>query len=229
MGDNGFRGTSIEQDGRFSGQKEERMLRSVRFPACYAEPVDLARVDEAFVRKWIDEQVTRAQGREDEILAGYVAEELYAGAAKDGEQRERVDPRRLQLRLTAFLDDRAPQFVEALWSMLLEAQASPGGIPPSAADALAKKEEDKEVQGRGQEQQVDAVRERDDPEAHERERERVHARRRTTSRSRSRSWSVSRSRSRSPSRSHSRHHSRHRSRHHHHRHHHRHHSRSRSR
>ena len=107
MGDSGFRGTSIEQDGRFSGQKEERLLRRLRFPACYSEPVDLARVDEAFVRQWIDAQITRLQGREDEILAGYVAEELYAGAAKDGEARERIDPRRLQLRLTAFLDDSA--------------------------------------------------------------------------------------------------------------------------
>ena len=220
MGDSGFRGTSIEQDGRFSGQKEERLLRRLRFPACYSEPVDLARVDEAFVRQWIDAQITRLQGREDEILAGYVAEELYAGAAKDGEARERIDPRRLQLRLTAFLDDSAPQFVEALWTMLLEAQAAPGGIPPAAAAPAP-------PQGQQQEQQqVDAVRECADPDTHGHARERVHARRRTTSRSRSRSWSVSRSRSRSPSGSRKRHHSRHHSRHHH-RHHHS-HSRSRS-
>ena len=220
MGDSGFRGTSIEQDGRFSGQKEERLLRSLRFPACYRERVDLARVDKAAVRRWIDAQITRLQGREDEILAGYVAEELYAGAAKDGEARERIDPRRLQLRLTAFLDDSAPQFVEALWSMLLAAQAAPGGVPPSLAAPQEPQEPQEQEQEQEQEQRVDALRERTDADTHRHSRERVHARRRSTSRSRSRSWSASRSRSRSPSGSRKRHHSRHHSRHHHHHHHH---------
>ena len=213
-------------------------MQSMRYPANFSQRVDLSRVNESYVRSWIMNEITRIQGQEDDILAGYVAELLYAGPEKDGEVKSPVDPRRLQLGVMAFLYDDAAQFVAALWTMLLAAQESPTGIPAevkveaASAPVAPPKPSDSEVKG-GQEQTLDVNREAVD--AHARGRERLHARKRTSSRSWSRSWSrsCSESRSRSPSGTrspsaaetvaeenskhghhHERHHERHRERHH---------------
>ena len=170
-------------------------MMCMRYPPNFSERVDFSRVNEDYVRNWIANEIGRIQGQEDDILAGYVAELLYAGAEKDGEAKAPVDPRRLQLRLMAFLYDNAAQFVESLWTMLLAAQSSPDGLPPEAKAKAAP--EPRQTQT---ERSLDLKRELvDDTAGHRRAEERLHARRRTSSRSRSRSWSRSSSESQSGS------------------------------
>ena len=39
------------------------------------------------------------------------------------------DPKKMQINLTGFLTASTPMFMTALWSLLLDAQDSPAGIP----------------------------------------------------------------------------------------------------
>ena len=44
-------------------------------------------------------------------------------------QGENVDPKRIVLNLIAFLEKKAPSFVEELWTLLVDAQNQPSGVP----------------------------------------------------------------------------------------------------
>ena len=61
----------------------------------------------------------------------------------------------MQINLTGFLTDSTPAFMVALWNLLIEAQASPAGIPRSFV------EEKKEEMRRAQEGDTRALTERD--------------------------------------------------------------------
>ena len=43
--------------------------------------------------------------------------------------RQFPDPKKMQLSLTGFLESSTPEFMSALWALLLDAQDAPGGIP----------------------------------------------------------------------------------------------------
>jgi hypothetical protein len=64
-------------------------------------------------------------------------------------------PKKLQINLTGFLTDSTPVFMAALWNLLIEAQASPAGIPQSFV------EEKKEEMRRAKEGDTRALTERD--------------------------------------------------------------------
>jgi serine/arginine repetitive matrix protein 1 len=61
----------------------------------------------------------------------------------------------MQINLTGFLTDSTPAFMVALWNLLIEAQASPAGIPHSFV------EEKKEEMRRAKEGDTRALAERD--------------------------------------------------------------------
>lgn len=133
MGDGGggfFRGTSMDQDARFSN-KEKKLISTMKFPPEYNTKVDMKKVVLEVIKPWISQQITEILGFEDEVLIGYVFGLL--------EERQFPDPKLLQIRITGFLEQDSSQFCLALWRLLISAQNSLGGIPPQF---LAKKKSD---------------------------------------------------------------------------------------
>ncbi|KAI8055500.1 PWI domain-containing protein [Syncephalis plumigaleata] len=113
MGDGGFfKGTSADQDSRFSN-KHRKLLKSMTFPASFKKKVNMSKVNMNVMRLWIARRVKELLGIEDEVVVEFVYGML--------EEKE-LDPRRIQIDLTGFLEDKAPQFVVELWELLLSAQ-----------------------------------------------------------------------------------------------------------
>lgn len=102
--------------------KQKKLLKNIKFDqTLLAAPVDLARVNWAAVTPWIEKRVTELLGVEDDVLNGYIAEQLVG--------QTKVDPRELQINLTGFLGAHAAPFVAELWSLLASASANAAGIP----------------------------------------------------------------------------------------------------
>ena len=71
--------------------------------------------------KWITGRITELLGFEDDILIGTVVNYLTDQVSPD--------PKQMQLDVTGFLEKQAGSFVEELWTLLLDAQQNPHGIP----------------------------------------------------------------------------------------------------
>jgi PWI domain-containing protein len=80
----------------------------------------------------------------------------------------------MQINLTGFLTDSTPAFMVALWNLLIEAQASPAGIPRSFVEEkkeemrLAKEGDTRALAERDRRMRLDDVRERERSERSER-------------------------------------------------------------
>lgn len=128
-----FRGTSIEQDSRFSN-KEQKLLKSLskEFPPEFSKKVDLTRVNWDSLKPWIEKRVSELLGGlEDEILLNFIFESVVG--------RKNIDPRKLQISLMGFLEKDSGTFCKELWTLLQDAAANENGIP-SAFIAAAKAE-----------------------------------------------------------------------------------------
>ncbi|KAH8113987.1 hypothetical protein DFH11DRAFT_1727488 [Phellopilus nigrolimitatus] len=133
MADAGFfKGTSTDQDRRFS-DKESKLLKTLKFPPEFSEKVDMRKVNLQVMRPWIASKVTELVGFEDEVVVEYAM-----GLLEDRSQPT-PDPRKMQINLTGFLTAKTSEFMTSLWKLLLEAQASTGGIPRTFVEE--KKEE----------------------------------------------------------------------------------------
>jgi hypothetical protein len=120
MGDGGFfKGTTTDQDARW-GNKEKRLIKSIKFPAEFSKRVQLSRVNIAVIKPWIMDQVTTLLGFEDEVVVEMVFGYL---------EQESVDPRLMTVNLKGFLEDKTLGFVKELWELLLSAQDNKNGIP----------------------------------------------------------------------------------------------------
>lgn len=118
-----FRGTSVEQDGRWSKIDQklfEKMSKAGKFSPVLDTKVDLKKVNFDIIGKWITESITKETGFEDDILVNMVLNTL---------QSTEVDPKRMQITITPFLNEKAPNFVEALWKLLIDANSQPNGVP----------------------------------------------------------------------------------------------------
>ncbi|KAI6233063.1 Serine arginine repetitive matrix protein [Aphelenchoides fujianensis] len=119
---NAYRGTNIEQDGRF-GNKEKQLLKTMRFDKALDTKVDIKKVQIDVVKPWITKKLTAMLGIEDDVVAEFVFAQL---------EEKDLNPKRLQINITGFLNARrAREFVSELWTLLVEAQESPDGIPES--------------------------------------------------------------------------------------------------
>eukprot|EP00727_Mastigamoeba_balamuthi_P010705 m51a1_g6257 hypothetical protein (892) ;mRNA; f:101029-105777 len=116
-----FRGTSLAQDGRFT-DKEEKLLKKMVFPANFNIKVDIKKVNMDQIRRWITRRVTELLGFEDEVLCGMIASYL---------EEPDMSAKRVQFRLTSFLEESTAPFMAELWDLLLAAQEAPGGVPPA--------------------------------------------------------------------------------------------------
>ncbi|KAG1751523.1 PWI domain-containing protein [Suillus paluster] len=121
MADAGFfKGTSADQEYRFS---EMKLLKSMKFPPEFDKKVDLKKVNLNVIRPWITKKVTELVGFEDEVIIEYVM-----GLLEDPNHTT-PDPKKMQINLTGFLTSSTASFMHALWSLLLEAQEHPAGMP----------------------------------------------------------------------------------------------------
>ncbi|KAF8490037.1 PWI domain-containing protein [Gautieria morchelliformis] len=125
MADAGFfKGTSTDQDHSFS-DKETKLLKTMEFPSCFDKKVDMRKVNLQVIRPWIMNRVIELVGFEDEVVVE------YAMGLLEDESNPTPDPKKMQINLTGFLTASTPTFMTAIWTLLLEAQDSPAGIPRS--------------------------------------------------------------------------------------------------
>jgi serine/arginine repetitive matrix protein 1 len=126
-----FRGTSAEQDNRFS-DKEKKLMKQMRFHDSLSKKVEMSKVHLESLKPWISHRISELLGMEDDVLQEFVFNQLEADKFPDG--------RRIQINLTGFLNGKnARIFTGELWEMLIAAQESGNGVPPALA--TAKKEE----------------------------------------------------------------------------------------
>ncbi len=123
MAGNFFRGTSVEQDGRF-GKSDERLMAKMskagKFSPILDTKVNMKKVNIDFMSKWITAKIIQVVGFEDDIVINLIVNLLEGDV---------LDPKKMQLDVTGFLEKQAQSFVEELWTLLVDAQTQPSGIP----------------------------------------------------------------------------------------------------
>ncbi|KAG0253338.1 hypothetical protein BG011_006423 [Mortierella polycephala] len=141
MGDAGFfKGTSADQDTRFS-DKQKKLLRSMNFPPEFNQKIDMKKVNLKVIKGWMAQRVNQLLGIEDEVVVEYAFGML---------EEPSPDPKTMQINLQGFLDKNSQVFVLELWKLLLSAQNSLGGIPQQFLDhtkeELLQRKRDKEAE-----------------------------------------------------------------------------------
>ena len=116
-----FRGTSTEQDVRFS-DKDKKLLKTMKFDGCLEQKVDLHKVNFEALKPWVSEQVTKILGIEDEVVVELIFSFL--------EHERFPNAKKLQILVTGFLQSKpARLFIGQLWGLLLSAQENPSKLP----------------------------------------------------------------------------------------------------
>ncbi|CAN4093314.1 unnamed protein product [Withania somnifera] len=114
-----FRGTSAEQDTRFSN-KQAKLLKSQKFAPELEHLVDMTKVKMDVMKPWIAKRVTELIGFEDEVLINFIYSLL---------ERKVVNGKEVQISLTGFMERNTGKFMKELWVLLLSAQNNAGGVP----------------------------------------------------------------------------------------------------
>lgn len=143
MGDVGYRGVSADQDGRYRNKEHlllKKLASSGQFPSNFEEKVNMKKVNLEVIKPWIFDKVNESLGFEDDVVVEYIV-----GMLEDSENIQ-PDPKKMQLSLTGFLEKSTPKFMSELWSLLLSAQNSLGGIPQEFVEK--KKQEMREARER---------------------------------------------------------------------------------
>lgn len=124
-----FTGSTLQQDGRFS-DKDRKLMASMKFPASFSKKIDMKRVNLESIRPWISLTTTSMLGGvEDDILNSLIMNFL---------QQPTVDPRMVQVQITPFLEAKAPTFMSVLWNLLIQAETTPNGVPPTLNELFKK-------------------------------------------------------------------------------------------
>ncbi|XP_073144212.1 uncharacterized protein [Henckelia pumila] len=119
-----FRGTSTDQDTRFSNKKA-KLLKSQKFASELETLVDMTKVKMDVMRPWIAKRVTELIGFEDEVLINFIYGLL---------EGKEVNGKEVQISLTGFMERNTGKFMKELWSLLLSAQQNLSGIPQQFLD-----------------------------------------------------------------------------------------------
>lgn len=129
--------------------------------------VDMRKVNLQVIRPWIAKKVVELVGLEDEVVVEYamglLEDKQHPVSPNHIQDRcscqlrclQTPDPKKMQINLTGFLTNSTPGFMVALWSLLLEAQDSPAGVPRTFV------EEKKEEMRKAREGDTRALDERD--------------------------------------------------------------------
>lgn len=115
------------------------MSKSGLFAPILETKVNPKKINLDVINKWVTQKIIEVVGFEDDILINLVINML---------QGSNVDGKKMQLDVTGFLEKQAASFVEELWTLLVDAQSQPSGIP---SVFLQRKKE--EILSRQQQQQ----------------------------------------------------------------------------
>ncbi|KAJ0962465.1 hypothetical protein J5N97_030293 [Dioscorea zingiberensis] len=151
-----FRGTSADQDTRFSN-KQAKLLKSQKFASELDHLVDMTKVKMDVMRPWIATRTTEFLGFEDEVLINFIYGLL---------EEKVVDGKKIQIQLTGFMEKNTVKFMKELWSLLLSAQLNTSGVPQQFLDA---KEEEMQKKKAEADRITQEIQKRKDRERRERE------------------------------------------------------------
>ncbi|XP_039032708.1 serine/arginine repetitive matrix protein 1-like isoform X1 [Hibiscus syriacus] len=154
-----FRGTSADQDTRFSN-KQAKLLKSQKFAPELEHLVDMTKVKMDVIRPWIATRVTELLGFEDEVLINFICGLL------DGKE---VNGKEVQISLTGFMEKNTRKFMKELWILLLSAQNNASGVPQQFLDA---KEEETRKKKEESDRIANEIQQKKDKESRELEQER---------------------------------------------------------
>uniref|UniRef100_A0A1I7X2Y8 PWI domain-containing protein n=1 Tax=Heterorhabditis bacteriophora TaxID=37862 RepID=A0A1I7X2Y8_HETBA len=126
MGDAGFfRGTSSDQDGRFS-DKEKKLLKQMKFEETLERKINMDKINLDVIKPWITMRINEILGMEDDVVIEYIMSQL---------EEKTINPKIMQINITGFLNARrAREFMGELWVLLVEADEADDGIPRSLID-----------------------------------------------------------------------------------------------
>ncbi|KAB2050462.1 hypothetical protein ES319_A13G248100v1 [Gossypium barbadense] len=155
-----FRGTSADQDTRFSN-KQAKLLKSQKFAPELEHLVDMTKVKMDVIRPWIATRVTELLGFEDEVLINFIYGLL------DGKE---VNGKQVQISLTGFMEKNTGKFMKELWSLLLSAQRNASGVPQQFLDA---KEEETRKKKAESDRIANEIQKKKDKEIRENEQDRL--------------------------------------------------------
>ena len=71
----GYRGIGATHDTRFA-DKESKLLKKTKFPACFTTKVDMRKVNVEVMRPWVVATTKRMLGIEDDVLIEFVQGQL---------------------------------------------------------------------------------------------------------------------------------------------------------
>ncbi|KAK4254924.1 hypothetical protein QN277_007997 [Acacia crassicarpa] len=131
-----FRGTSADQDTRFSN-KQAKLLKSQKFAPELDHLVDMTKVNMDVIKPWITIKVTELLGFEDEVLINFIHGLLDA---------KEVNGKEVQIQITGFMEKNTGKFMKELWSLLLSAQKNASGVPQQFLDAKEEELRKKKVE-----------------------------------------------------------------------------------
>eukprot|EP01018_Ginkgo_biloba_P034184 Gb_33063 [translate_table: standard] len=160
-----FRGTSADQDTRFSN-KAAKLLKSQKFPAELDQLVDMTKVKMDVIRPWIANRATEFLGFEDEVLINFIYGLL------DGKE---VDGKQIQIQLTGFMEKNTGKFMKELWGLLISAQKNASGIPQQFLDAKAEETRKKKAETDRINYEVQKKKEQEEREAEQERQKKINA------------------------------------------------------
>ncbi|KAF7805426.1 serine/arginine repetitive matrix protein 1 [Senna tora] len=131
-----FRGTSADQDTRFSN-KQAKLLKSQKFAPELEHLVDMTKVNMDVIKPWITRRVTELLGFEDEVLINFIHSLLDA---------KEVNGKEVQIQITGFMEKNTGKFMKELWTLLLSAQKNASGVPQQFLDAKEEELRKKKVE-----------------------------------------------------------------------------------
>ncbi|KAI4322113.1 hypothetical protein L6164_021833 [Bauhinia variegata] len=131
-----FRGTSADQDTRFSN-KQAKLLKSQKFAPELEHLVDMTKVNMEVIKPWITRRVTELLGFEDEVLINFIHGLLDA---------KEVNGKEVQIQITGFMEKNTGKFMKELWTLLLSAQKNASGVPQQFLDAKEEELRKKKVE-----------------------------------------------------------------------------------
>ncbi|KAF9607589.1 hypothetical protein IFM89_037517 [Coptis chinensis] len=131
-----FRGTSADQDTRFSN-KQAKLLKSQKFAPELDTLVDVSKVSMDVIKPWIANRVTELLGFEDEVLINFIYG-LLEGKVVNGKE--------IQIQITGFMEKNTGKFMKELWTLLLSAQKNASGVPQQFLDAKEEEIRKKKVE-----------------------------------------------------------------------------------
>ncbi|KAF6143224.1 hypothetical protein GIB67_038065 [Kingdonia uniflora] len=120
-----FRGTSADQDTRFSN-KQAKLMKSQKFAPELDHLVDMGKVKMDVLKPWIATRVTELLGFEDEVLINFIYG-LLDGKVVNGKE--------IQIQITGFMEKNTGKFMKELWVLLLSAEKNASGVPQQFLDA----------------------------------------------------------------------------------------------